>query len=336
MKKGIAKKILILGCKLAVSLALLAVALCAVRIDALAASLCGADEGWLAVAALFLVFGGFAGAASWFCILRLRLPTLRFRDAAVCHWIGMFFNSFLPSNVGGDVVKGWLVSRVVSGARPAGSMTRENGGRVGFIVVSLLLDRVVNLGMLLGIGCFALLLDRLGWLAATGFLGLCALAVGAAVAFSRRVRGAEHAQCADESEKHSHRWKLLLRSLAADLLALAGEPRRLFSLLLAAFASQLLKTGSNVFVVYALGLKIPLFCVWYVIPLFGAVSALPVSIGGLGVRELVAHAVAEPLRIGNAHLIALSLAGHLLTVLVNLLGAIPFLFRRYRRASGGS
>ena len=328
MKTFPVKKTVILGCKLAVTLVLLAVALCTVHIDTLAASLRGADIGPMLAAALLLVLGGFAGAASWFCILRLRLPGLRFRDAAVCHWIGMFFNSFLPSNVGGDAVKGWLVSRAASGAQPE--------GRVGFIVVSLLLDRVVNLAMLLGIGCFALSLERLGWPAAIGFLGLCALVVMAAMAFSRRTRCADLAQDADEPETPPRRWKLLLRSLAADLLALAGEPRRLFPLLLAAFASQLLKTGSNVFVVLALGLKMPLFCVWYVIPLFGVVSALPVSIGGLGVREMVASAVAEPLQIDNTHLVALSLAGHMLTVLVNLLGALPLMFKGIRRASGGS
>ena len=323
MRTVTARKFAILGCKLAVTLVLLGAALCMIRLDTLAASLRGADIVPTLAAALLLVLGGFAGAASWFCILRLRLPGLRFRDAAACHWVGMFFNSFLPSNVGGDVMKGWLVSRAVSGSQPE--------GRAGVIVVSLLLDRVVNLAMLLGIGGFALLLERLGWLAAAGFLVLCALAVAAAMVFAR-----QHVQSVVEPDTQPHRWKTLFRSLVSDLLALAGTPRRLLPFLLAAFASQLLKTASNVFVVYALGLNIPLFCVWYVIPLFGVLSALPISIGGLGVREMAAHAIAEPLQIDNTCLIALSLAGHLLTVLVNLLGAIPLMFRRYRRASGES
>ena len=337
-----AKRNVILGCKLAITLGLLAVALCTIHIDTLMASLRGADIGPMLIAALLLVFGGFAGAASWFLILRLRFPGLRFRDAAACHWNGMFFNSFLPSNVGGDVVKGWLISRAAT-KNASHCMSEERGGRLGFIAGSLLLDRAINLAMLLGIGCFALAAKWLGWLAAAGFLALCVLATVAVMAVSRRhTHYAQSIQNTDEANetpfpKTSLRyWRKLFRSLASDLLALTGEPRRLLPLLSAAFASQLLKTGSNVFVVLALELKIPLFCVWYVIPLFGVISALPISIGGLGIREVVAHAIAEPLQIDNTHLVALSLAGHMLTVLVNLLGAIPFLFKRYRRASGES
>lgn len=331
MKNTAAKKYALLGCKLAVTLALLAAALCMIHVGTLVASLRGAAPGPTLLAALTLILGGFAGAASWFCVLRARWPGLRFRDAAACHWIGMFFNSFLPSNVGGDVMKGWFVSR----AAPA--EPHEEQGRLGFIAASLLLDRAANLAMLLGIGGFALLLERQGWLAAAGFLALCALAVAAAMLFSRRARRTGHARDTDgPGGTRAHRWKSMLRALVSDLLALAGAPRRLFPFLLAALVSQVLKTGSNIFVVCALGLKLPLFCVWYVIPLFGVLSALPVSIGGLGVREMAAHALAEPLQVDSAHLIALSLAGHLLTVLVNLLGAAPLLLRRYRRASAGS
>ncbi|NLC81499.1 MAG: hypothetical protein GX748_09970, partial [Lentisphaerae bacterium] len=62
-----ARKRLTLLMKAAVTLALLAVALRWVRLDVLAASLRRAQPGPLLAAALLLVLGGFAGAASWFC-----------------------------------------------------------------------------------------------------------------------------------------------------------------------------------------------------------------------------------------------------------------------------
>ena len=169
-----ARKRLTLLMKAAVTLALLAVALHWVRLDVLAASLRRAQPGPLLAAALLLVLGGFAGAASWFCILRARLPAMRFRDAAACHWCGMFFNSFLPSNVGGDVVKGYIVVR--------------EQGQTGFVVTSLLLDRVANLGMLLCIGVFTFLL-QLGYsLWAVGFLLLLAVSLLGVLASAVRLR----------------------------------------------------------------------------------------------------------------------------------------------------
>ena len=296
--------------KLAVTLALLAAALRLIRLDALLESLRDADPGWLAVAAALLLLGGFAGAASWFCILRLRLPALAYREAAACHWSGMFFNSFLPSNVGGDVVKGYIVAR--------------DQGQAVFVVASLLLDRAINLGMLVSIGVFALLLQRGHRLCAAGFLALLALGLAAVIALARRF------------QQRTHAWPQAgLRGKLARLLApaaeLAATPRLLAPALLAGLASQLLKTWHNVFLIHALGLAIPTFCVWYVIPLFGVVSALPLSVGGLGLREMVAQLLSGPLALDNTHLVTLSLAGHLMTVLVNMLGLVPFLLRKSGR-----
>jgi hypothetical protein len=293
--------------KLTVTLSLLAFSLSLIKFDTLKTCLRHADYALLAVSALIILLGGFAGAASWYCVLRARLPTLTYRGVAACHWSGMFFNSFLPSNVGGDVVKGYIVAR--------------DQGQTGFVVTSLLLDRVINLGMLLCIGGFTLLLQLGEPLWAAGFLTLLGALLLGGLASARWLRD------------RVRRWPGTgaigkAASLLEPVFELAATPRLLFPTLLAAFASQFLKTLHNVFVILALGLKIPTFCVWYVIPLFGVVSALPVSIGGLGLRELVAQGLSGPMRIDNTHLVTLSLAGHLMVVLVNMLGVLPFLLRR--------
>lgn len=303
------------GCKLTVTLILLCVSLRMIRFDTLMESLRHANFWLLSLAALVLLCGGFAGAASWYCILRARLPALGYRAAAACHWSGMFFNSFLPSNVGGDVVKGYIVVR--------------EQGQTGFVVTSLLLDRVANLGMLLCIGVFTFLL-QLGYsLWAVGFLLLLAVSLLGVLASAGRlrdkVRGVPRRGLAGK-----------VACLLEPVFELAATPRLLLPMLLAAFASQFFKTLQNVFVILALGLKIPTFCVWYVIPLFGIVSALPVSIGGLGLREMVAQSLSGPMQIDNTHLVTLSLAGHLMVVLVNMFGVFPFLFGKRTHARKGA
>ena len=295
--------------KLTVTLTLLALAFRMIRFDTLLESLRHADYALLAGAAVIIILGGFAGAGSWYCVLRTRLPSLSYRTVAACHWSGMFFNSFLPSNVGGDVVKGYIVAR--------------DQGQMGFVVTSLLLDRLVNLSMLLCIGIFTLLLQLGDRLWAAGFLALLAVLLLGVLASARWLQG------------KVRRWPQVgargkVAALLDPVFELAATPRLLFPTLLAAFASQFLKTLHNVFVIIALGLKIPTFCVWYVIPLFGMVSALPVSIGGLGLREMVAQWISGPMHLDNTHLVALSLAGHLMVVLVNMLGALPFLLRKKR------
>ena len=290
-----------------VTLILLGVSLRLVRFDLLTDHL--RDIRWfpLTVSALLLTLGGFAGAGSWFCILRLRLPSLSFRETAACHWSGMFFNTFLPSNVGGDVVKGYIVAR--------------DRGQPGFVVTSLLLDRALNLGLLCCIGLFALLLrlGRTGWAAA--FLAALGLLLMGSLVLARRLA---------DRVRHWPRAGLQgrLALLLEPVFDLMAAPRRFAPMLLAALVSQFLKIWHNVFVLQALGLELPDLCVWYVIPLFGLVSALPVSIGGLGLRETVASRIAAQLGSDSTHLVLFSLAGYVMVTLVNMLGVIPFLFAR--------
>jgi uncharacterized membrane protein YbhN (UPF0104 family) len=296
--------------KVVVTLILLAVTFRMIRPGVLLERAGGAHVGLFSVALLVLILGGFAGAASWFCILRVRLPAITYRQVGACHWIGMFFNSFLPSNVGGDVVKGYAMAR--------------DRGQTGFVVTSVLLDRALNLTMLLGIGVFALLLRTAHAAWAVAFLLAVLALIPAAVAAARRLRR-QHPRSAEEGVRGR---RAALVDAIQDWVA---APRLFIPALAAALTSQFFKTWSQVFVIRALGLALPTFCVWTVIPLFGMVSALPISIGGLGVRELVAQRLAGPLQFDTTHLVALSLGGHLVVVLVNLLGAVPFVLGRRRR-----
>ncbi len=303
-----------LALKAAVTAALLTLALRAVEPDAVLARVRAADPLLLAGSALLLIMGGFAGAASWFFVLRTRLSALGYGEVAAWHWSGMFFNIFLPSNTGGDVVKGYIAARAQ--------------GQAAFVVGSLLLDRLLNLGALCAIGGCAWLARHARPLWAVAFLLLVLLALLAASAVARA-----HASAAVRAPRPG--WAGRLDALLAPALTLFAAPRRAAPALLAALASQLCKTLNNAFLIAGLGLAVPLADMAYLIPLFGVVSALPVTVGGLGLRELVARGVAGPLALEGTDLVSLSLAGHLMVVGVNLLGALPFLLGGGRRPRDG-
>jgi len=177
---------------------------------------------------------------------------------------------------------------------------------------------------LLGIGVFALLLRTAHAAWAVAFLLAVLALIPAAVAAARRLRQ-RRPRSAGEGVRGRR------AALVDAILDWVAAPRLFIPALAAALTSQFFKTWSQVFVIRALGLALPTFCVWTVIPLFGMVSALPISIGGLGVRELVAQRLAGPLQFDTTHLVALSLGGHLAVVLVNLLGVVPFVLGRRRR-----
>jgi len=263
-----------------------------------------ADYGLFLGSCGLLVVSGFTGATAWWCILRTRFPELEWKGVVASHWSGMFFNSFLLSNVGGDLVRGFIIAR--------------SEGHRGFVAMSVVLDRLLGLFFLIMIGGFSCLLYFRQWFWAGGFL---VLSSGGFLVLFRCMN--RLAKGRDRMPRNG--WIRKLQDVLAPLYQFVDSPRRLVFMLLMTWVTQVCKVWQNIFVIHAFGLVIPTFYVWFVIPLFGIVSALPISIGGLGVREMVAQGLAGPLQVSQPDLVLLSLAGHLAVVLVNSLGGIAVL-----------
>ncbi len=257
------RKKLIVAAKAAVTLVLLALVVKLTGVDDLLDNLKW-DHPWhLLSFALCYLLATVAGAASWHAILRRLFGCLPFKQVLREYVVGMFFNNFLPSNMGGDVVKG---CRLV-----------KSNGSAPKAVWSLVLDRGVNFAALLLIGVFCL-------------------------------------------------WPMWWVQAAVIAVACAGLCFKLTrGVTLWALVSQNIRVWSHVFIILALGLDIPWGDLGFVIPALGIASALPISIGGLGVREVAARQMGSPLGLESADLVLLSLGGYAVIAAVNLLGAIPLL-----------
>jgi len=286
--------------KLAVSLCFAGYVLRKIDLALLRAHISGADPLQLAWAAVTLIAGGCAGAAVWLPVLKSKRYAVDYRGAAAMYWSGMFFNSFLPSTIGGDFCKGY---QLVKGC----------GGGAGLAAVTILLDRLISFSVLIMIGILAFCISFGYYLAA-------ALAAAGFLLTVRLVHGLARKERVSEATR-----------LAGFLLALAlffRDYRRCAAAFAAALLAQGLKISCHIFLIRALGLDLAVSSVWYVIPVFGVVSVLPISFGGIGIRETAALAIAGPLAIVAEELVALSLASHLLYVTVNCLGLIPFVLMR--------
>src|SRR6516225_8280959 len=90
-------------------------------------------ELWLAAVGLYALTQ-VASACRWQLLARplgFRLPLLR---AIGLYFVGMFFNLFLPTSVGGDVMRAWYLARSQDGAA-------ATGGRLA-AALSVLADRL--------------------------------------------------------------------------------------------------------------------------------------------------------------------------------------------------
>jgi uncharacterized membrane protein YbhN (UPF0104 family) len=164
---------LILLLRIAVSLALLYLALRGINFAAIQARLSQINIGWIIVAIVITIFQILLGALRWREISALCDAPLTDLQAFRYNMIGAFFNQTLPSSIGGDAVRLWLIGRTGVGWRAA-SYSILTDRAVGFIALALII--VASLPWSYGMiaddkGRLALVLVDLAALAAgAGFL----------------------------------------------------------------------------------------------------------------------------------------------------------------------
>jgi uncharacterized membrane protein YbhN (UPF0104 family) len=113
------RRLLILSARILVTLALLYLALRGINFTAISTRLSQINLGWIALAVVITVVQIFIGALRWREISELCKAPLTDLQAFRYNMIGAFFNQTLPSSIGGDAVRLWLVNRTGAGWRAA-------------------------------------------------------------------------------------------------------------------------------------------------------------------------------------------------------------------------
>jgi glycosyltransferase 2 family protein len=220
---------------------------------------------WLTVLALFLA-GHQLGVVKWRALVNACRARVAMRDATRAYFAGLFANLYLPSIVGGDVLRGALIGR--GSGRPEAAVL---GG-----IADRLLD-IATMGMLIAFGILVAreAIPGAGGEAATA---LVLVAAGAAALFlplavRRPIRS----------------WPRRLRRPIGRILValrrLARSPGSAVVALVLSLVIQALFVLLNAWIGRAIGIDVSLG-VWFIAwPLAKLAALLPVSIGGLVVRE---------------------------------------------------
>jgi uncharacterized membrane protein YbhN (UPF0104 family) len=213
------------------------------------------------------------------------------------YYLGMFYNLFLPTGYGGDVVK--AVCQAPDRAPPSKT----------FAALSILLDRFTGFATVLAIGGIASwgLKAQLGIYGAVmswGFLLSMIAAIGGVAAVSRL--------------------KFLPRKLRFIGLALRAKGLQLIPAALFSIVIQFL----NIFIYWAifqsLGVRVTLTEICFAYAIVTTATLLPVSIGGLGVRESGWAALMIPFGAAPSAGMSAGLIYFLIQSLASLPGLIPF------------
>ena len=145
------------------------------------------------------------------------------------------------------------------------------------------------------------------------------------VAILRRVvRTGEHVDWAAAHAALIEEWPLAQASLTP-----------LAPILLAALAYQLVVVGSVYCAFHVVDVRIPNASVLAYVPAVAMVQVIPITIGGLGVREGMLAFLFHPLGVPTGRAVAVGLLWYGMTLLVSLLGAPAFAVGHRRSRTGG-
>src|SRR5437868_2815031 len=132
------RQLLLLSARILVSLALLYLALRGINFAAIQSRLSQINVGWIALALLITVVQIFLGALRWREISERCQAPLTDLQAFRYNMIGAFFNQTLPSSIGGDAMRLWLVNRTGAGWRAA-TYSILTDRAVGMIALALII-----------------------------------------------------------------------------------------------------------------------------------------------------------------------------------------------------
>ena len=323
------KAMALIAAKIAFSVGLMAILIARIPLSSVGESLRAARPEWLAAAFGLLLFSNLVGAYQWSRLLQgvgIRIPL--WRVCAYYH-VGLFFNNFLPANIGGDL------SRVADASR--------HGETRAAAVSTVLLDRMIGT---LALATLALLTTlpaidafhlRVVYFALVAFF---ALSVGLvwAVFHPALLPAAERAL----ARVGLGSLKPHLDDLAARLEGFRGQRTLFLKLLSVALLVQVARVGVHALVARALGLPIALPYFFLFVPLLAVIVSLPISFNGIGVREGAGVVLFGLVGASRAQAFSLQFITYLIGVAVSLLGGLAFLARlpgrraRERSAEGSS
>jgi len=316
-----ARRILTLLVKIVVSAGLMAVLLAKTDLASLWSHFRHASLAWLAVALALYLAMVVISAWRWHLLLDTQGLVIGRAWLVDSYLVATFFNNFLPSNIGGDVIR-----------------IRDPSGHTGSKTIAttvVLMDRGIGLlGLFLVAAAGASVASAAGghgpvWASLLWLAFAVALAVGSAAVFA------------------PHGVAVLLKPLRLIHQEWVGErisrligtlerfrtrPGSLLWCVGGAILVQAVLVAFYFAVARSMGIAVPVSDLAVIVPVSFVVQMVPVSLNGLGVREATFRIYFAQIGLPAASALAVSLMGAAMVMIFSLSGAAAYLLRGSKRS----
>jgi uncharacterized protein (TIRG00374 family) len=279
----------------------------------------------IATAAACFLLSNYLGSLQWHLLLDSSGIKLSFRQTFRFYFTGLFFNNFLPANVGGDAVKIYDVTKV--------------GSSVYQVIAVTLLDRLLGIFSL----CLLALLAAVYLIQSHGadtysvylLVFIACMIPGVGFYFFKPLGNV------------LRRTVTLIRPLSLDtrissvldhLGKFKGRKLLVSRLVCLSLIIQTLRVFTHVLVGLALGVTLDfiILCQFFVfVPLLSLAMIPPITINGLGIREGLGIILFANAGLAETDAFTMEFLTYVISVLVSLIGCGFFLSGRGSRPDAG-
>lgn len=312
--------------QLTFSVALLAWLVNRVGLAVIFDTLAGVSWKWYAPAFLLFLGNVFLRAYRWYVLVSALEQEVPYGRLIYLYFVGFFFNNFIPSGFGGDVVKVISLQKdQASGAEALSSVIVDRlTGLIGSASIALVVLAWNRIQFWFGGSTTDLKLPPLIMVA------IAFISVGAPLGFLviRLVDPLEligkHLPLARPITTRSGVQKFVrtIRRYPPEALVRALSVSIPFTIGLVAIQYAIAR---------ALSITVPFYLFSLFVPIIAIINVLPISFNGLGMREGVYQFLFVPVGVSSASAIAMSLAFYFLRVTAGLIGGLLYAVKNIGR-----
>jgi len=307
--------------KIVVTIALYVIVFYRIQFEGLIDRLSSARLEFFAMAVVAYAAGQALSAFKWQILTRPAGLALSYSRAVSIYFIGMFFNIFLPTIVGGDAVKAVLLARHTGApARATISVFMErNTGLLALLTIATVAAWFAPPVRLAGLPLFGL----------TTLLFVAYIAVNAALLSAPLYRVVDSAIARTPLARHRAR----AMSLYDALIPYTRARGTVTAAMLLSFVFQCVVILVVFLNTRALAHAFPLAAIAVFVPLISLAGMLPISVNGLGVREALYLLLFGQLGAPPEVAVLLALMYFAVTLAASLPGGLLYMLQREGAAS---
>ncbi len=294
------------------SLILLAIIIYQIDLSKTVNLILNAEILWLMIS-LFLVIGAvIVSAYKWQFVFKAQEIKTSFWKLTNLYFVGLFFNNFLPTSIGGDIV------RAVDSARYTKKTTES--------VASIIVERLLASSALGLLALLALVLDfqhvkEFYMLIILFSLGcLLFLLIG----FNKKILNKISKSFTSNDLLKN---KLKITEVGESINKALLKKREIIKVVGLSIIFQFIIVLINFTIAKALNLSISFAFLLVFVPVINALTLIPISFNGLGVREWSYVYLFSQIGIKEASSLSISLYFYVIITVASLIGGIIFTFR---------